>query len=83
MICELCEREVQRITKHHLLPKSKGGKNTETVNLCQPCHSTIHHTFSNKELARNFTSLAALKSAGALQKYLEWIKTKQIERLNF
>ena len=24
--CELCERETTEITKHHLIPKEKGGK---------------------------------------------------------
>ncbi len=82
-VCELCERTVSRTSKHHLVPKQKGGKYGPTIDLCQPCHSTLHHTFSNKELASQYASLAALKEAPALQKYLNWIKKRNIERLTF
>lgn len=83
MICELCEREVEKTTKHHLVPKQKGGKYGPTVDLCQPCHSTLHHTFSNKELAQHFNNLDALKSAEKLQNYLTWIRKRNIQRLTF
>ena len=82
-ICELCEREIDRTSKHHLIPKEKGGKYGPTVNLCQPCHSTLHHTFGNKELAKTYNNLDALKSAEKLQKYLNWIKKRSITSLNF
>ena len=75
-ICELCNRQVDAVTRHHLLPKQEGGRYSETVDLCQPCHSTIHRTFTNRELARGFTSVQALQQAEPLQKYLTWIKNK-------
>lgn len=37
--CELCEREVESISKYHLIPKQKGGKYEPTADLCQPCHT--------------------------------------------
>ena len=80
-ICELCQREVSFVTKHHLLPKQEGGKHTETVGLCQPCHSTIHVTFSNQELAKKFRTVSALQNAEPLQKYLNWVKTKNIDKI--
>jgi hypothetical protein len=80
--CALCERQVKSVSRHHLLPKSKGGKHTETVPLCQPCHSTIHRTFTNKELAENYTTVEALREAENLQKYLNWIKDRPIERIS-
>lgn len=79
--CELCQRTVSFVTKHHLLPKQEGGKHTETVNLCQPCHSTIHVTFTNDELAKNYTTIAALQKAEALQKYLRWVKNKKVDKI--
>ncbi|MCU0391484.1 MAG: HNH endonuclease [Thermoflexibacter sp.] len=82
-ICELCGREVQKTSRHHLLPKDEGGRYTQTANLCQPCHSTIHNIFTNKELAKKFTSLTALKESEEMQSYLEWIKNKKIEKLTF
>jgi hypothetical protein len=80
-ICELCEREVERTSRHHLLPKQKGGKHTRTVDLCQPCHSTIHRTFTNTELARQFTTIEALREAEQMAVYLEWIRRRRVERL--
>jgi len=76
IVCELCNRQVDSVTRHHLLPKQEGGRYSETVDLCQPCHSTIHRTFTNRELARGFTSVQALQQAEPLQKYLNWIKNK-------
>ena len=80
-ICALCEREVSYITYHHLIPKAEGGKHTDQIPLCQPCHSTIHRTYSNKELAKVFNSVQTLKTSDKLQKYLIWIKKQTIERI--
>lgn len=80
-LCELCGREVSFITQHHLVPKEEGGAHLPKAALCQPCHSTIHHTFSNKELAREYNSLEKLKNAGNLQKYLKWIRKQSVEKL--
>ncbi|HEY8400057.1 MAG TPA: HNH endonuclease [Cytophagaceae bacterium] len=80
-ICVLCEREVRTLTKHHLVPKEEGGRYTQTVLLCQPCHTTIHCTFSNKELAISYNNVQKLKVAPRLSNYLEWIKGKSIERI--
>jgi hypothetical protein len=80
--CALCEREVNKVTYHHLIPKQKGGKHTDTVPLCQPCHTTLHATFSNAELATMYNSIPALQAAERLQKYLNWIKNKRIEKIS-
>lgn len=82
-VCALCHREVDLLTRHHLLPKQEGGRHSETVDLCQPCHSTIHRLFTNRELARQFTTVQALRQAEPLQKYLSWIQNKKnITRLS-
>lgn len=80
--CALCEREVSSVTYHHLIPKQKGGKHTTTVPLCQPCHTTLHAIFSNAELAAVYNSIPKLQAAAPLQKYLQWIKNKPIERIS-
>ena len=80
--CALCEREEHKVTYHHLIPKQKGGKHTHTVPLCQPCQTTLHVTFSNTELANNYNNIPALQEAERLQKYLNWIKNKGIEKIN-
>lgn len=79
--CILCEREVSFITLHHLTPKQEGGKHSLKIPLCQPCHSTIHNTYTNKELAKNYNSIETLKKSEHLKGYLKWIKKQSIEVL--
>lgn len=81
LLCELCNREVQSLSRHHLVPREEGGRYGATAELCQPCHSTIHLTLSNQELAQNYNTIDALQKAEPLQKYLKWVKNKRIERI--
>lgn len=80
-VCALCEREVGFTTLHHLIPREEGGKHGPTAPLCQPCHSTIHVTYSNKELAVLYNSIPALRQAEGLQKYLNWVKNKRLDKI--
>lgn len=79
--CELCGREVQQVSKHHLVPREEGGRYGPTADLCQPCHSTLHLHFTNRELAVLYNTIPALQQAEPLQKYLNWVKTKRLERI--
>ncbi len=58
LCCPLCRRPNYHPTDHHLVPKSRGGKETET--LCRDCHKAIHATFSNKELETTYNTVEAL-----------------------
>ena len=80
-VCELCRREVQNLSRHHLVPREEGGRYGATADLCQPCHSTIHLSISNQELAQQYNTIEALQKAEPLQKYLKWVKNKRIERI--
>lgn len=82
LVCELCGREVLALSRHHLVPREEGGRYGATAELCQPCHSTLHLTFNNKELALFYNSIPALQQAEPLQKYLKWVKTKRLERIS-
>ena len=81
-ICELCRREVENLSRHHLVPREEGGKYGPTAELCQPCHSTIHLLLDNRELAREYNSIPALQTAEPLQKYLRWVRNKRIARIS-
>ncbi|WP_439881843.1 HNH endonuclease [Pontibacter sp. MBLB2868] len=81
-VCELCGRDVQNLSRHHLIPREEGGRYGATAELCQPCHSTVHLKFSNRELAVTYNSIPALQKAEPLQKYLKWVKGKRIERIS-
>lgn len=79
--CSLCEREVQHTSRHHLVPREEGGRYGDTVDLCQPCHSSVHRFLTNKELARNYQTLEALRTAEELQDYLRWIRKNRVEKI--
>jgi 5-methylcytosine-specific restriction enzyme A len=80
--CQLCGRDVPRgmITLHHLRPRQKGGMAEDRTPLCRPCHKQLHATFSNKDLARHFTTIEALRAAESLQPFLGWIRKQKPDR---
>ena len=79
--CGLCEREVQLTSRHHLVPREEGGRYGPVVNLCQPCHSSVHRFLSNRDLARRYATVEALRGAEELQTYLHWIRGQKVERI--
>lgn len=79
--CELCGRSVLHVSRHHLVPREEGGRYGATADLCQPCHSTLHYTFSNRELAQVYNTIPALQQAEPLQKYLKWVSNKRIDKI--
>ena len=80
-VCALCQREVDLLTRHHLVPREEGGRYGPTADLCQPCHATIHLMLSNKELALHYNSIPKLQQAEPLQKYLRGVKNNPVTRL--
>lgn len=68
------------MTVHHLIPKDEGGKNEDTVFLCGPCHSQIHATFTNKELAAGFHTLEEIRNDERMRKFVRWIRKQKPER---
>ena len=61
--CELCERTVSTLTKHHLIPRTrhKNKRNKKRFDraevrrriawLCRPCHKQIHSLLDEKQRA--------------------------------
>jgi len=70
-LCPLCQRPNYHPSDHHLVPKCRGGKETETV--CRDCHRAIHVTFSNKELERSFNTVEALMAHPGFAKMIRFI----------
>ncbi|MDP9835811.1 hypothetical protein J2T09_000553 [Neorhizobium huautlense] len=75
-ICPLCERMIPAGDEdaHHLVPKSKGGK--QTVLLHKVCHDQIHAVFTNAQLAKSFSTIEAILENPDIQKFVAWIKSK-------
>jgi len=86
--CELCGREVDEVTKHHLIPRTRHAnkRNKREFDrrevkeriplLCRPCHKQIHALFSEKELERNYNTLEALKPHPEVAKFIAWLEDK-------
>jgi hypothetical protein len=73
--CTLCHRPLgRRIEWHHIVPKSQGGR--ETVPLHPICHRAIHAAAGNKELARLYPTLDALRAHPEIAAFLRWVANK-------
>ena len=70
-ICILCQREVPFLTDHHIIPKSRGGK--DLVAICRDCHRQLHALFENKTLETELNTVEAIVSNEGFAKYLKWV----------
>ena len=45
--CALCGRpfERKRLTKHHCVPRERGGTHEHVELICSQCHGMVHATF--------------------------------------
>lgn len=75
-LCGLCGRAVadQELDLHHLIPKSQGGR--KTVPLHRICHRQIHALLTEKELARNYPSIATLLTHPGIERFVQWVRRK-------
>lgn len=78
MICQLCNRDVKKLTEHHLVPRQTVKRNQaesgETVDICSPCHRQIHSLYTNLELAKYLNTINKLQSEPKMRKFLSWIR---------
>ncbi len=84
--CAICGRE-ETLTRHHLIPRTRHSnkKNKrdfdrelvrQVVGICRPCHSQIHALLSEKELEREYNTVAALREHPGVAKFASWIASK-------
>lgn len=74
--CGLCGRGFARsgLTKHHCLPKSRGGTCDHVELICSQCHGMVHATFTNRTLEALYPTLAELRRAPELAAFLRWVR---------
>jgi hypothetical protein len=74
--CPLCERPIPDSQKdeHHLVPRLKGGKETQTMH--RICHRQIHALFTEAELAQKYNTAEALLEHPEVQTFVQWVKKK-------
>ncbi len=89
--CELCEPEVDEVTKHHLIPRTsqsnkrnkkqfeRSDVRTRIALLCCPCHKQVHAILTEKQLERECNTLDLLRAHPEMAKFLNWIKDRPAE----
>lgn len=76
--CPICERDMWKgdsIDKHHMVPKCRGGKETEYLH--KICHRKIHSIWTEKELEREFNDPEVIKQHEEIQKFIKFVKKKE------
>ncbi len=80
MTCELCERDVEKLTIHHLIPRQKKGHHGPKINICSACHRQIHTLFDNTRLAQELNSKEKLINEAQMQKFIKWVRKQDLNR---
>ena len=82
MPCSLCERPFTRkqLTRHHCVPREKGGTQDDVDLLCPQCHGMVHATFINATLAGFYPTMARLREAPELGPFLKWVRKQPPSR---
>lgn len=80
--CSLCERPFERkgLTKHHCLPREKGGAQDDVSLLCPQCHGMVHATYTNGTLAAAYPTIEQLRQAPELTGFLKWVRKQPPSR---
>jgi hypothetical protein len=68
------------LTKHHCLPRSRGGTAEDIALICSQCHSTVHANFTNATLEALYPTLLLLRDAPELGPYLRWVRKQSPTR---
>jgi hypothetical protein len=76
VVCPLCGRTIPPAQRdaHHLVPKSKGGRQTTVMH--RVCHRQIHAVLTEAELARQYATVEALLAHPELKVFVAWVRTK-------
>lgn len=78
--CPLCGRELiegKSINKHHMIPRTFGGR--ESVWMHRVCHGKIHAVFTERELLQHYHTPERLLEHPEVQKFVRWIRRKDPE----
>lgn len=81
--CGLCGRGFPSkdwLTKHHCLPKAKGGTADHVELVCGQCHTMVHATFTNQTLATVYPTIDELRQAPELAAFLKWVRRQPATR---
>ena len=80
--CPICLRPIPpgaKASRHHLVPRLKGGTHKGTVLVHHICHQAIHARFTEAELARRLAEPEAIRAAPEMAEFLAWIASKSAD----
>lgn len=75
--CPICGRpmiEGGSVDRHHLVPKSRGGRTT--VFLHRICHRKLHSLWSEAELERLFFDVERIRAHPEIRRFVAWLAGK-------
>jgi len=77
--CPLCQRELAEPTvRHHLIPPSKGGKDSPTVQMHKICQAKVHAVFSETEQKNYYNTVERLLENEEIIKFVKWVSKKDL-----
>lgn len=76
--CPLCGRPIppELESRHHLVPRLKGGSRGPCATLHSACHSKIHAVLTESELARNYNTVETLREHPEIARFIRWISRR-------
>ena len=86
--CELCDRAVPSLTRHHLIPRRLHGKRaflrrfdraemrSRILWVCRPCHNAIHHSCDEQTLGLHYNTREALLTVPEIAEFVTWLQGK-------
>jgi hypothetical protein len=80
--CALCGRPFppKQLTKHHCLPREKGGTREHVEMICGQCHGMVHATYTNATLATLYPTIEQLRKAPELLAFIRWARKQPPSR---
>jgi 5-methylcytosine-specific restriction protein A len=74
--CAFCGRPFspKQLTKHHCLPRQKGGDKEDVSLICSQCHGMVHATYTSATLAALYPTIEKLRQAPELASFLTWVR---------
>lgn len=67
-VCPNCNRCI-KLTKHHIIPLVKGGKDGPVMWICRDCHSQLHDLYDNNYLKNVLNTAERVLDNEAMRKF--------------
>ncbi len=78
--CPLCNRVLaEPVVRHHLIPPSKGGRESPTVPMHKICQAKVHAVFTETELKTYYNTVERLLEHEEIIKFIKWVGKKEPE----